>query len=178
MKKGEIWISAVIYIGLGVIAITLLVGAGVPLLNKMRDRNAFLQTKEVMQIIDNSIRDVASEGPGSQRYLSPLEINKGYIEIPKSSNTIIWTMETKAVLQEPGVSITDGNLELLLKEDSLIKDLYIAEIGLRGYTGDNIIIYVNGNPDGEVLGLNGKFAMTIKNNGIQIGNTVVDIAAT
>ena len=132
MKRGQIWISAVIYIGLGVIAITLLVGAGVPLINKVRDRNTFLQTKEVMQTIDKAIMQVVAEGPGSQRVLSPLEIKKGFLSIP-ISREITWEMETKAVLQEPGQLIREGNLNLLLTEDELIVDLYDAEIFLNHF---------------------------------------------
>lgn len=164
MKRGQIWISAVIYIGLGVIAITLLVGAGVPLINKVRDRNTFLQTKDVMQTIDKAIMQVVAEGPGSQRVLSPLEIKRGFLSIP-ISREIKWEMETKAVLQEPGQLIREGNLNLLLMEDELIVDLYDAKIFLNHYSDDLIYICVNGDCSGEINNLNGKFGLSIINEG-------------
>ena len=163
-KRGDIWISAVIYIGLGVVAITLLLGAGLPLINKMRDRNTYLQTKEVMQTIDKAIFEVVSEGPGSRRFLSPVEIKKGHLNI--GSNEIIWEMETKALLQEPGTEISEGNLKLKFKESDLIKEVYVSEIALEHYVGNNIILYVKGSPDGVINNLDGRFGLSISNDGI------------
>lgn len=164
MKRGEIWISTVIYIGLGVIAITILVGAGIPLINSMRDRNTFFQTKEVMHTIDRAIQDVVSEGPGSQRFLSPLEIKKGTLNIDTSG--IIWKMDTKAVIQQPGAVIQEGNLELKLEEDSLIVDQYVASIKLP-ITLPGICI--GGNPNCaliQVHDLRGRFSLVIINEGV------------
>ena len=176
-KRGDIWISAVIYIGLGVVAISLLVGAGLPLINKMRDRNTFFQTKEAMQVIDKAVFEVVSEGPGSRRFLSPVEIKKGHLNI--GSNKIIWDMETKALLQEPGTQISEGNLKLKFKESELIKELYISEIVLDHYAENNIIIYVKGSPVGNLNNLNGKFSLSISNDGIEepLRNTIVNIVA-
>ena len=69
MKKGQTWISAVLYIALGTVVLTIIIAAGLPVLNKLRDRNAVLQTKEVLFELNNVIRTVVSEGPGSQRSL-------------------------------------------------------------------------------------------------------------
>src|SRR3989344_7822865 len=100
MKKGVVWISAIIYMGLGIVAITLLVGAGVPIINKMRDKNTFYQTKELMHDIDKAIFEVVSEGPGSRRFLSPVNIRKGelFIKDNLEGNVIKWKMETEAIL--------------------------------------------------------------------------------
>ena len=166
-KKGDIWISAVIYIGLGVIAITLLVAAGVPLINKMRDRNTFLQTKEVMQVIDKAIMEVVSEGPGSRRFLSPLEIKQGKLNIPLSPRKIVWEMETRAIVQEPGVSVYEGNLNITVSKHSFIKDLYVTEIALDYFYDDGILIGVDGDFEaGKIEDLRGKFGLSISNEGI------------
>ncbi len=166
MKKGDIWISAIIYIGLGVVAITLLVGAGVPIINKMKDRSTFFQTKEVMQTIDKAIIEVVSEGPGSRRYLSPLEIKKGSLAITLSPRRIVWEMETKALLQEPGQSINEGNLNITVKKHELIKDLYKTQIALDHFSSDKIYICVNKNCNGKIENLNGKFSLSITNEGV------------
>ena len=126
MKRGQIWISAVIYIGLGIVAIALLIGAGVPLINKMRDRNTFFQTKDVMHTIDNAVFEVFSEGPGSRRFLSPINIGKGNLYIHENlDQTIKWRMETDAVLQEPGTNLMEGNLEINFNPDDIIQDQWI-----------------------------------------------------
>ena len=101
MKKGDVWIATVIYIAIGVIILTLIVASGVPLINDMRDRNTFVQTKEVMHSIDEAINQVVSEGPGSRRALNPVIIKKGELTIMTGvENQIYWQMQTKAKIQE------------------------------------------------------------------------------
>ena len=175
MDRGDIWISAVIYIGLGVIAITLLIAAGIPLIEKMRDRNTFLQTKEVMHTLDRTVYDVVSEGPGSQRYLNPLEINGGFLSVPLANRGFFWTMETEAILQEPGATIQEGHLKITQRKDPLIVDLYHIDIVLQQYAQDKIFIYVNGGEDAVLTDLHGTFGLSISNYGIINGRTVVNI---
>ena len=115
-KKGDLWVSAVLYITLGVIAIALILGAAIPLINKIKDRNTVVQTKEVLFTLDETIRRVANEGPGSQRELSPFTINAGKLTINPVTEMIKWELETEAVIQEPGVDLREGVLTLKLEE--------------------------------------------------------------
>mgnify|MGYP001558011191 FL=1 len=56
-KKGaSIWISAVLYFGIGIIILTILLTAGLPVINKLRDKNIVIQTKQVMHTLDENIR--------------------------------------------------------------------------------------------------------------------------
>ena len=48
MKKGDIWISAALYFGLGIVVLSLILAAGLPVINKLRDKNIIIQTKEIM----------------------------------------------------------------------------------------------------------------------------------
>ena len=181
MKRGQIWISAVIYIGLGIVAIALLVGAGVPLINKMRDRNTFFQTKDVMHTIDNAIFEVLSEGPGSRRFLSPVTIRKGDLHLLENlEHRIIWRMETDAVLQEPGSKLTEGNLEIKFNPDDLIQDQYDVELVLD--YSDKIFLIVNGLEATAPQQLSGKFGLSIENQGVTTldssGRTQIDIKIT
>ena len=82
IKKGDIWISAVLYMGLGIIILTIILSAGLPVINRIRDKNLAIDTKESMFTIDKNIREVYNEGPGSQRPLI-LEIKKGDFNIFK-----------------------------------------------------------------------------------------------
>ncbi len=179
-KRGDIWISAVIYIGLGIVAITLLLAAGIPIINNLRDKNTFIQTKDLMHSIDNTINTVVSEGPGSQRFLSPIEIKSGSLEIRGITKQIIWTSETKAQLQEPGTLIREGNLKLNLSQHRLKKDTYTAEIKLD-YSEKQIILSINDDISKTLSDIKGKFGMTITNKGVysdEIQDTVVDISIT
>ena len=38
-KKGDIWVSAILYFGLGIIVIAILLAAGLPVINKLKDKN-------------------------------------------------------------------------------------------------------------------------------------------
>ena len=39
-KSGQIWISAVIFITLGIVAISLILAAAIPLVGKIKDKNS------------------------------------------------------------------------------------------------------------------------------------------
>jgi hypothetical protein len=113
-KKGEIWVSAILFISLGVIVISLILAATIPLVNRISDKNTMVRTKEILLKIDDTIRTVANEGPGSQRQLDPLVIDKGELEIQNGTYLIAWTLETGALLMEKDVEITEGNIHQLL----------------------------------------------------------------
>ncbi len=101
MKRGQIWISVVLYMALGVVALTLILTAGVPLVQKMKDKNTFAQTKSLFFTLDNNIKAVTNEGPGATRLLTPFEIKKGDFYVMEDTNTIWWKMKTTAKLLEP-----------------------------------------------------------------------------
>lgn len=118
-KRAAIWISAVLYIAMGVIVISILLTATIPVINKLKDKNTFIETKRLLYVIDNNIRTVAKEGPGSQRDLSPFVLNKGQLYVHQN-DTIVWIMETTAELLEPDISINEGVLNLYLEKTSVV----------------------------------------------------------
>ena len=79
-KKGDVWISAILYFGIGIVIITILLTAGLPVINKLRDKNIIIQTKQVMHTMDDNIREVIKEGTGSQRVVT-VNIKKGTINV-------------------------------------------------------------------------------------------------
>lgn len=115
-RKGDLWVSAVLYLILGVIAIALILGAAIPLVNKLKDRKTVAQAKEVLFTLDEILRRVANEGPGSQRELSLFTINAGKLIIDQDAEVIRWELETEAVIQEPNIDIKEGVLTLRLDE--------------------------------------------------------------
>jgi type II secretory pathway pseudopilin PulG len=121
-KKGDIWISAVLYIALGIIILSLVLAVGIPTIQKMRDNQLAKQTKEIMFVIDNNVRSVFNQGPGAQTQLK-VEIGRGDLDINTALNEISWTTRTKAILSEPGFPVNEGNLQILT-EDSPQKGEY------------------------------------------------------
>lgn len=172
-KRGDIWISAVIYIALGIIAISLILGAGLPLINNVRDRNTFQQTKEIMNAIDSAITSVVAEGPGSRRYLSPITIKKGELFFKKdATNEIVWLMETNSILQEPGSTISEGSLKVGFQEHELIVNLYVASLTYDYYNARKINLVVS---EEDRQPLNGKYSISITNTGYEPGSDFVDV---
>jgi len=115
MKKADVWISAVLYMALGIILLTLILAAGLPVIKKIKDKNTALQTKDLMFQLDKSIKAVYTQGPGSQRPIT-LEVRRGLLTIDEVTDTIIWTFETSVLLSEPAIPIQEGNLLILTQE--------------------------------------------------------------
>lgn len=160
--KGQLWISAVLYIALGVVLITLILAAGLPLINKMRDRNTILQTKEMLFQVDENIRSVISEGPGSKRFLSPIEIGKGELYFDKEdTNNITWTINTNNKLVEPGFLFEEGYIQYFL-EPSLVEGEYYIHLNLD-YSDIADIKLSDTNPYGNPF--TGTYGLTIERTG-------------
>lgn len=79
-KKGDVWVSAVLYFGLGIVVLTLILSVGMPVVNRLRDKNIATQTKDVFSSLDSNIREVARGGPGTQRILQ-LQMQKGEMKV-------------------------------------------------------------------------------------------------
>ena len=180
-KKGFVWVSAVLYIALGVVAISLVLSAGLPLINKMKDRNTVIQTKEVMHAIDKNIWQVRSEGIGSKRFLQPVIIKGGKLMIfseekgGENKNKIIWEMKTKTKMMEacePNEKDSDilktctqpeGNLKMYSYLTN-VEDEYKIVLELD-YT-DNIKINLEGDYTSG-SGLTGNYGLAIENSGYE-----------
>jgi len=157
-KKSQIWVSAVLYLVLGIVAISLILAAIIPVVNRMKDRNIFAQTKDLMFTLDETIRTVASEGPGSQRELAPFTVSAVYLFINDTSDNIIWTMETSAVIAEPNTQIQEGALNITL-QDTKIKGRYIIKLLLPYNNIDLAISSSIANP------ISGKYSLIVKHAG-------------
>ena len=108
-KKSQIWISAVLYVLLISVVIVIVLEGGTPIMNNLRDKSVFVQTRDNFVNLDKHIQDVGSAGPGSQRIV-PLEIKKGALSV--ENNQIKWEMDTKSAVMQPRTSIDLGNLRL------------------------------------------------------------------
>ncbi len=125
--KGQIWISAVLYILIVVAVLVIILEAGIPIINGLRERTAFARSKETMISIDQQIRDVAGEGIGSQRVV-PLEVQEGKVTV--EDNKLRWKLETDTKLMEPRTKIAQGSLIVTADVDvssSEKNDYYILQ---------------------------------------------------
>ncbi|MBL7100475.1 MAG: hypothetical protein ISS23_00810 [Nanoarchaeota archaeon] len=158
--KGQIWVSAVLYIALGMIVITMILSVGVPLVNKMRDRNTIAQTKRVMFDIDDNIKAVVNEAKGSARFLSPVDINAGKLIINEEEDKIEWNLVTKNKMIENDTEFTEGDLYLSLKETGIAEE-YNIQLYLD-YSEQNVNLSLEGDYQNP---FQGRFSFSIKNSG-------------
>ncbi len=113
-KKGQVWISAVLYILIIVVAITIILSAGLPILEKMKDKTVFVQAKNTLLNLDQYIRRIKDEGQGSQRVI-PVEIRKG--ELYVEGNKLLWQLETEAEILQPRSAVVLGNMRISANSD-------------------------------------------------------------
>jgi len=141
-KRGQIWVSAALYIALGIIVISVVLTAGLPLINKIQAKNTLLQSKNVMFELDSTIRGVMLEGAGSKRPVY-VEVEKGELIIDPETDSkkrILWTFSSKYNPGiEEGAQIKEGNLLITNQkigneyEINIILDLtnFLGGAGLR-----------------------------------------------
>lgn len=115
-KRGDIWVSTVIYIAISIIVIAIVLLAALPLIQKLKDRNVTIQTKNILTQIDKNIKEVISSGPGAKRVISPIIIDSGLLEIDALNSDINWTMKTKDASAEPGILRQEGSVFIIVNE--------------------------------------------------------------
>lgn len=158
MKKGDIWVSAALYFGLGIVVLSIILAAGMPVINKLKDKNTIIQTKDIMFNLDNIIRDVARSGAGEQRKVD-IEIKKGQFSINNEHNTINWTTESKMQVSEIDAPYKEGNL-IISTQKSQVEGEFITTLSLD-YSG---IIYIHYSDPTQIV--TGQNRLIIKNNGM------------
>ncbi len=131
-KKGDIWISAILYMALGIVLLTIVLAAGLPAIQKMKDSYTVRQTKNLMIELDGTIRDVFHEGPGSKRTVS-LKIGRGDFVIDEANDVIEWSIESSSIISEIGVVVDEGNLHILT-DTTGVKGKYSVNL-LLNYSG-------------------------------------------
>ena len=126
-KKGQVWISAVLYFLIATVIITIMLEAGLPLVDQMKDKSIFSQTKNQFIEINQQIKEVGAEGEGSKRII-PIQIKKG--ELSVDDEKIQWEMDTKAKILEPRSIINLGDLTISSNTDVTAEEIgstYVIE---------------------------------------------------
>jgi hypothetical protein len=133
-RKGEIWVSAIIYTMVAVLALVIIMNTGIPLLTELKDRSVFEKVKGIMLDLDMKITEIANQGEGSQATLS-FEIRDG--EMKFRDNKIIWEIETKSEIVSPRTSTKLGNL--IISSNANVRtyqmaDYYVMETEIKNDT--------------------------------------------
>ena len=113
-KRGQVWISAILYIMIITVLMVIILNAGVPLLKNMQDKTVFSRSKNTFLALNEQIVDVSEEGVGSQRVV-PIEIEKGSLAL--NDGALKWNLRTDARILESGQQIELGNLYISSNAD-------------------------------------------------------------
>lgn len=92
-------ISYVLYIGAGLAAIGLIVTMTTPVITTLQDAQAYDQMLNELQQLDETIQDVASQGP---RSTVEVTLHPGPGRVSVQGEAISWTLTTAAQPVQPG----------------------------------------------------------------------------
>ena len=118
-RKSQVWVSAILYMLIATIAMTLIIQAGLPILNNMKEKSIYSKTEDMLKVLDKHITDVVSEGKGSQRVV-PIELLDGELII--DDGTMEWEFETETKIFEPKTRIHLGNLVITTNSDVTVRE--------------------------------------------------------
>jgi len=105
-------ISTAFIVLMTIMAMALTLTIGMPAINKAKEASVINEALQNMKVIDNTIREVASEGAGSLR--SPqIKVSGGEYRVNQKANSLDFTYTIKYGLFEPGTFVKDGNLLLM-----------------------------------------------------------------
>ena len=114
-------LAGALYVGIVSVAVLIVVQAGAPALTKMQDVAAVDQAKDSLTNFDKIIQDVATEGKGSTRVV-PIQLKKGDLTIDSSTDTIEYTLDTKAEIISPRTKRVVGNMIFKSNANAMVTD--------------------------------------------------------
>ena len=169
-KKGDIWVSTVIYIALSIVVLTIVLLAALPLIQKLKYRNVTVQTKNILFQMDKNIREVVSSGPGATRVLSPVIIDAGVLNFDTAGSTIKWTLKTSDAFAEPGILKQEGSVYTIVNERIVGGAVIEGEYEISQYLTYNVTPNVQMIFSQNSLRppFTGRFTMRVKNIGTAI----------
>jgi hypothetical protein len=151
MRKKAVsqFISMSILIMLSIAAISLTLLIIQPALDKGKDSAVVTEAIQNLQLIDDNIREIASEGEGSRKTIS-LKVTDGMYRVDPGSNFLNFSYRTDATV---GLSIAGkrGSVNVTSGEKQVELFIQYTNIDLQGAThftkGNNRIVIINNGTD-------------------------------
>ncbi len=166
-KKGDVWVSTVIYIAISIIVLTIVLLAAMPVISKLKDRNIAIQTKNILTQVDKNIRELVSSGPGAKRVLSPVIIDAGILNFDIDNSVINWTLKTTDASAESDILRQEGSVFIILHPRVAGGAIVEGEYEISQYLSYNEIPQVEMSFAQSSLRppFTGRFSMSIRNIG-------------
>jgi len=105
-------ISIVFIILITIVSITLVLYVAIPAINRAKEAAVLNEAMQNMRVLDNLIREVASEGVGSLRSMQ-LKVSGGTYTVNKDANAVDFDFDMTSGLIQPGTFVKDGNLLIM-----------------------------------------------------------------
>ena len=139
------FISFALVIMIGITALSIALTVLNPALNKARDSAIINEALNNLEVIDNNIREVASESQDSRRKVN-LKVTEGTYRVDSANDFLNFTYRMKEGLD---VSGQRGNINITISVDEITLFIEYTNLDLKGsdhFTkGDNpVIILHNG----------------------------------
>ena len=134
-------VTYVLITAIVVAAITLVLTFALPLIQKAQEVATYQQALEILKTIDLAVKEVASEGIGALRKVD-LRFDKGEFRIEKATDSIIYKLDSKAKILEPGYYSKRGNLEISAGADAIAKEYDFDNDGNEEIVLENSFIKV------------------------------------
>ena len=109
MKGISEFISIALIFLITTVAIGLALSIGTPVIDRAKESVIFNEAVQNMKILDNIIREVASEGKGSLR-TAQLKVSGGEYKVNEKTNTIEFTHTIKSGIIVSGTFVKEGNV--------------------------------------------------------------------
>ncbi len=137
MLKGvSPFVSTALIILLLIISISLAVGIGKEVIERVREANVVNEAIQNMKLLDNSIRKTAMEGIGNMKKIS-IKVSDGIYRVDEKTNSIEFIFPVKYGIIEPGTYVKENNLILACGANS---KAYEEDLD---YDGENELVLEN-----------------------------------
>jgi len=142
LKKGiSPLLSTIIIILLIVTAITLVLTIGTPAINRARESAIINEAIQNMRVLDNSIREVASEGLNSKRTMQ-LKVTDGVYSVKEKTDSINFEYKIKYGTIELGTFIKENNLIITSGASAKASEYDLDNDGFKDLVLENEILRV------------------------------------
>ena len=145
MKKGDVWISVVLYTAIMLGIISMLLVAINPKIEEYRDRVTINYMIQALSSLDSVIQEV-NEVAGNKRSFE-IKISKGKISVLPEEEIIKYSINTNFEFSQPDQTITIDKVRLITKKE---KGVILVELWLN-YSNTIINITTSSNKEGTNL---------------------------
>jgi hypothetical protein len=111
MKGVDALIASVLIIAISITAIFIALQLGNPSTERVKEILLMQEGKNNLITIDNSVKNILAEGEGSTRALR-LSISGGYYTIDNTTNSVLFSMESRAQIVGEGVSKIENGINI------------------------------------------------------------------